>query len=74
MRKKLLTYTGGAVLLLTHSLSQATTDLPPTAKVEMGQPEEVCSNFTAPEWRKEQVIDGVAIQASNLCNPDNPAD
>jgi len=74
MRKKLLTYTGGAVLLLTHSLSQATTDLPPTAKVEMGKPEEVCSNFTAPEWRKEQVIDGVTIQASNLCNPDNPAD
>ncbi|MDD2724123.1 MAG: multicopper oxidase domain-containing protein [Methylovulum sp.] len=74
MRKKLLTFTGGAALLLNASLSQATTDLPPTAKVEMGQPEEVCSNFTAPEWRKEQVIDGVTIQASNLCNPDNPAD
>ncbi|PPD47862.1 MAG: copper oxidase [Methylobacter sp.] len=74
MRKKLLTFTGGAALLLNASLSQAITDLPPTAKVEMGQPEEVCSNFTAPEWRKEQVIDGVAIQASNLCNPDNPAD
>lgn len=74
MRKKLLTFTGGAVLLLNSALSQAITDLPPTAKVEMGQPEEVCSNFTAPEWRKEQVVDGVAIQASNLCNPDNPAD
>lgn len=74
MRKQLLTYTGGAILLLTHSLSQAITDLPPTAKVEMGQPEEVCSKFTSPEWRKAQVIDGVAIQASNLCNPDNPAD
>ncbi|MFZ2452186.1 MAG: multicopper oxidase domain-containing protein [Methylovulum miyakonense] len=74
MRKKLLTFTGGAALLLNASLSQAITDLPPTAKVEMGQPEEVCSNFTAPEWRKEQVIDGVTIQASNLCNPDNPAD
>jgi hypothetical protein len=74
MSKKLLTYTGSAVLLLNSSLGQAITDLPPTAKVEMGQPEEVCSNFTAPEWRKEQVIDGVAIQASTLCNPDNPAD
>jgi hypothetical protein len=74
MRKKLLTCTGSAVLLLTHSLAQAATDLPPTAKVDMGPVEEVCSGFISPEWRKEQVIDGVAIAASNLCSPDNPAD
>lgn len=64
----------GATLLLAHPWSQAASDLPPTAKVELGPVEEVCSDFTDPEWRKEQVIDGVKIQASRLCNPDNPAD
>jgi manganese oxidase len=63
-----------ATLLLVHPWSQAASDLPPTTKVEMGPVEEVCSDFTNPEWRKEQVIDGVKIQASKLCNPDNPAD
>jgi len=74
MQKNLLAFTGSAMLLLNASLSQATTDLPPTAKVDMGPVEEVCSDFTPPEWRKEQVIDGVTIQASHLCTPDNPAD
>jgi len=74
MRKKLITFTGGAVLLLMHAWSQAATDLPPSAKVDMGPVEEVCSEFTDPEWRKEQVIDGVTIQESKLCNPDNPSD
>ncbi len=74
MRKKLLTFTGGVTLLLMQSWSQAATDLPPSAKVDMGPVEEVCSEFTDPQWRKEQVIDGVTIQESKLCNPDNPAD
>jgi len=74
MSKKLLSFTGGAVLALSHSWVHASTDLPPSAKVDLGPVEEVCSAFTPPEWRKAQVIDGVAIQESNLCNPDNPAD
>jgi len=74
MRKNFLTFIWSATLLLMHPWSQAATDLPPTAKVEMGPVEEVCSDFTSPEWRKEQVVDGVKIQASHLCNPDNPAD
>lgn len=74
MRKNFLTFIWSATLLLMHPWSQAASDLPPTAKVEMGPVEEVCSDFTSPEWRKEQVIDGVKIQASHLCNPDNPAD
>ncbi|MDP1773105.1 MAG: multicopper oxidase domain-containing protein [Methylobacter sp.] len=74
MRKNLLTFIWGATLLLMHPWSQAASDLPPTAKVDMGPVEEVCSDFTDPAWRKEQVIDGVQIQASRLCNPDNPAD
>jgi len=74
MHKNFLTFMCGATLLLAHPLSQAASDLPPTAKVELGPVEEVCSDFTDPAWRKEQVIDGVKIQASRLCNPDNPAD
>ncbi|MBZ4202583.1 MAG: multicopper oxidase domain-containing protein [Methylovulum sp.] len=71
---KYLLCTGGIVLFLNVALSQASTDLPPTAKVELGEVEEVCSDFTSPEWRKEQELDGVSIQASRLCNPDNPAE
>lgn len=72
MRKKLLTLIWSTPLLLMQSWAQAASDLPPTAKVEMGPVEEVCSNFTDPEWRKQQVVDGVTIQESRLCNPDNP--
>jgi hypothetical protein len=57
-----------------HSWVDAATDLPASAKVELGPVEEVCSEFTDPAWRKAQVIDGVTIQESKLCNPDNPAD
>ena len=74
MRKNLIFLTGSVMMLLNASLSQAITDLPPTAKVDMGPVEDVCSNFVAPEWRQAQVIDGVTIQESRLCNPDNPAD
>ncbi len=74
MHKKIITFTGGAVLVLMHSLIYAATDLPPSAKVDLGPVEEVCSEFTDPAWRKEQTIDGVLIQESKLCNPDNPAD
>jgi len=74
MHKNFLTFMCGATLLLAHPWSQAASDLPPTSKVELGPVEEVCSDFTDPAWRKEQVIDGVKIQASRLCNPDNPAD
>lgn len=74
MRKNVLPLVWGAALLLVHPLSQATSDLPPTAKIDMGPVEEVCSDFTSPKWRDEQVIDGVKIQESRLCNPDNPAD
>ena len=34
-------------------------------------PEEVCPE-RRPQWRARQVIDGVEIQASLLCHPDNP--
>ncbi len=74
MRKTLITFTGGAALALMHTFSHAATELPPSAKVDLGPVEEVCSEFTDPAWRKEQTVDGVKIQESKLCNPDNPAD
>jgi len=74
MRKHISNLAGGFTLLLIGGLGQAATDLPPTAKSEMGPVEEVCSEFTPAEWREAQVIDGVAIQESRLCEPDNPAD
>jgi len=74
MRKHLNTFIWSTSLLLMHSWSQAATDLPPSTKVPLGVVEEVCSDFTPADWRKEQEIDGVKIQASHLCDPDNPAD
>jgi hypothetical protein len=74
MRKKLLTISWSIAILLMPPWIQAANDLPPSAKVEMGEVEEVCSDFTPKEWRQDQVIDGVQIQASKLCTPDNPAD
>ncbi|SJM90130.1 Multicopper oxidase type 3 [Crenothrix polyspora] len=74
MRKNLLAVIGSTVLFFAHLEGQAATDLPPSAKVDIKSPEDVCSNFTDPEWRKEQVVDGITIQESKLCNPDNPAD
>ena len=74
MRKTLITFTGGVAFALMHTFSHAATELPPSAKVDLGPVEEVCSEFTDPAWRKEQTVDGVKIQESKLCNPDNPAD
>ncbi|MSR16220.1 MAG: copper oxidase [Methylococcaceae bacterium] len=74
MRKTIFTLLSGSLLLLIVTLSYAATDLPPSANVPMGKVEEVCSDFMDPNWRKEQVIDGVKIQASKLCMPDNPYD
>ena len=74
MHKNILTIIWSTALLLIHPWSYAASDLPPTAKVDLGPVEEVCSDFTSPKWREAQVIDGVQIQESRLCNPDNPAD
>lgn len=74
MSKKLLTLSWSALLLLTSPLSQAVSNLPASTKVPMGVAEKVCPDSIDAEWRKEQVIDGVKIQASQLCSPDNPYD
>ncbi len=50
---------------------QAAVELPPTVKVARGKVEPLCS-FNMPEWREAQEIEGVKIQESIRCNPDNP--
>jgi plastocyanin len=74
MNKKLLTLSWSAVLLLTSPLSQAVSSLPASTKVAIGVAEPVCPDGVDTEWRKAQVIDGVNIQESQLCQPDNPFD
>lgn len=74
MPKKILSVAAGTGLLFINSLLWAAVDLPPTKVVEAKDKESVCTEFTSPEWRKAQVIDGVQIQESLLCDPDNPAE
>ncbi len=62
---------GVTALLSSYSVSAAV-DLPPTIKVEPGKAEPVCDS-NMPEWRDAQVVEGVQIQESIRCNPDNPA-
>ncbi len=56
------------------ALSQTGLKLPESAKVDISslKPEPVCVNIGA-AWRKKQKIEGVEIQESLRCEPDNPA-
>lgn len=75
MHKKVIPILCGAILLPASQWALAAVDkLPATSSVKMGAAEEVCSEFTDAKWRDAQVIDGVEIQESRMCNPDNPAD
>jgi len=75
MHKKFLPILCGAILLpLSSAIWAEANKLPASANVKLGATEEVCSEFTDPKWRDAQVIDGVEIQESRACNPDNPAD
>jgi len=47
---------------------------PPSTKIELGEAEPFCNSGAPQEWRKAQVLEGVSIQESRVCNPDNPAD
>lgn len=75
MHKKILPILCGALLLpMPLWVSAAANKLPATNSVKLGAVEDVCSEFTDPKWRDAQVIDGVEIQESRMCNPDNPAE
>ncbi|MEQ1635138.1 MAG: multicopper oxidase domain-containing protein [Methylococcales bacterium] len=73
MRTRFFTLISSSFLLL-PTMSQATIDLPASAKIPQGAVEEVCIDFNPAEWRNAQVVDGVQIQESRLCDPDNPSD
>ena len=75
MHKKVLPILCGAMLLPMSPIATAVTNqLPASSDVKMGTVEEVCSDFVDPKWRDAQEIDGVEIQESRMCEPDNPAD
>ena len=46
---------------------------PPSKPVEYGKVEPPCPD-EFPEWRKEQVVDGVKVEEDPSCTPDNPAE
>lgn len=45
---------------------------PPTKDVVLGAGEPVCPDDN-PEWRQQQVVDGVTVDESPVCSADNPA-
>ena len=55
--------------------AQASLKLPQTIKVDRAAltAEPPCDPKISPAWREAQVIDGVKIDASPACSPDNPA-
>jgi FtsP/CotA-like multicopper oxidase with cupredoxin domain len=61
---------GAAVMLMPFSAS-AVVGLPKTVEVDRGKVETVC-NQNNPEWRQAQTIEGVSMQESLRCSPDNP--
>jgi hypothetical protein len=52
----------------------AVTSPPPSVKIDLGEAEPFCNSGVPPEWRKAQVVEGVTIQESRVCDPDNPAE
>ncbi|MEY4768875.1 MAG: hypothetical protein RL637_1514 [Pseudomonadota bacterium] len=74
MNQQSLNLSGYALLLLLPVWVSANNGLPPSTKVPVGTAEEVCPDTVDAEWRKAQVVDGVTIQESHLCHPDNPYD
>lgn len=73
MQKHPLSILLGTAVMLMPLVASAAVGLPKTAKVDPGTLEDVC-NVNNPEWRRPQKIEGVTIQESLRCSPDNPAD
>lgn len=68
---------GTAAFFLVPSTTDKATINPPATVYNHGEEtssvEKPCLN-EHPEWRAAQVIDGVTVDASGLCEPDNPFD
>ncbi len=65
-------FLSGLFLMPMASIAQEA--LPPSKVVDLSKlkPEPLCPPGVSPEWRKAQTIDGVKIQESLRCQPDNP--
>jgi len=71
MQKHPLSILLGTAVMLMPILASAAVGLPKTAKIDPGPVEAVC-NKNNPEWREAQTIEGVTVQESLRCSPDNP--
>ena len=67
-------FLAGAMLALGAAPASAVNTPPPSAKVAPGKSEPFCDTGTPSIWRDAQTLEGVAIQESRVCDPDNPAD
>ena len=59
-------------LLMLSFMASAAVNLPKSVKIDPGEQEKACAK-SEPEWRAATEIEGVSIQESLRCNPDNPA-
>ncbi|MDD2770523.1 MAG: multicopper oxidase domain-containing protein, partial [Methylococcus sp.] len=74
MIKRSLSAIVGSTFLVWSAGALSVTAAPETGKAELGEIEPFCGSGTPVEWRKAQVLEGVDIQESRLCNPDSPAE
>ncbi|NOQ63824.1 MAG: multicopper oxidase domain-containing protein [Methyloprofundus sp.] len=71
MQKNPLGILLGAAVMLMPFTASAVVGLPKTVEVDRGKMESIC-NQNNPEWREAQTIEGVSMQESLRCSPDNP--
>ena len=74
MHKRSLVFLFGFAVTSLSAVVGAVTSPPPSVKVDIGEAEPFCNSGVPPEWRKAQVVEGVTIQESRVCDPDNPAE
>ncbi|MDF1582220.1 MAG: multicopper oxidase domain-containing protein [Methyloprofundus sp.] len=73
MQKNPLGILLGAAVMLMPFASSAVVSLPKSVEVDRGEVESPC-NENNPEWRVAQTVNGVTMQESLRCSPDNPYD
>jgi hypothetical protein len=74
MHKRCLVFLFGFAVMSLSAGIGAVTSPPPSVKIDLGEAEPFCNSGVPPEWRKAQVVEGVTIQESRVCDPDNPAE
>ena len=74
MYTRALPFLAAACLTICSTSVTAVTAPPPSVKVALGQAEPFCNSYAPKGWRDAQTIEGVSIQESRVCDPDNPAD